>query len=112
MPGRHSPAATPEERNFPCLPATRPVTPVSKPPHGGEAGGTEMAGFDAGCREYGRLNRRGVLTAGALAPLGLGLADLLRLEAAQAAPKREMSCILVWLRGGPSSIDMWDMKPD
>jgi hypothetical protein len=23
-----------------------------------------------------------------------------------------MSCIMIWLRGGPSSIDMWDLKPD
>lgn len=50
--------------------------------------------------------------AGALGLGGLALPDLLRMEAAQAAPRREMSCILLWLRGGPSSIDMWDLKPD
>ena len=70
-----------------------------------------MAAFDQGCSEYNRVPRRRVLTAGLLGA-GLTLPDLLRLEAAQAAPRQEMNCILVWLRGGPSSIDMWDMKPD
>jgi hypothetical protein len=58
------------------------------------------------------LSRRELVTAGALGGLGLGLTDLFRAEAAHAAPKREMSCILLWLRGGPSSIDMWDLKPE
>ncbi len=68
--------------------------------------------FDHGCAGYRRMERRQVLTAGLLGGLGLSLPELLRLEAAQAAPKREMSCILLWLRGGPSSIDMWDLKPN
>lgn len=68
--------------------------------------------WDLGCAGYRRLPRRAVLQAGALAGFGLTLPDLLRLEAAAAAPRREMSCILLWLRGGPSSIDMWDLKPD
>jgi hypothetical protein len=67
---------------------------------------------DDGCREYRRLARREVLAAGVLGGTGLTLADLLRLESAAAAPRREVSCILLWLRGGPSSIDMWDLKPD
>jgi hypothetical protein len=68
-------------------------------------------GFDRGCSEYERLNRRDLLKAGALGGM-LSLPSLLQAEAAQAAPRRDISCILVWLRGGPSSIDMWDMKPD
>lgn len=68
--------------------------------------------FDHGCAGYRRVDRRQVLNAGVLGGVGLSLADLFRLEAAQAAPKREMSCILLWLRGGPSSVDMWDLKPD
>jgi len=71
-----------------------------------------MAGFDAGCKDYRQVARRDVLRAGALGGVGLTLADLLRLEAAQAAPRRELSCIFLWLRGGPSSIDMWDLKPN
>jgi hypothetical protein len=34
------------------------------------------------------------------------------MEAAGAVSPREMSCILIWLRGGPPSIDMWDLKPE
>jgi hypothetical protein len=39
---------------------------------------------------------------------GLTLADALAL----AAPRRARSCILVWLDGGPSHLDMFDLKPD
>jgi hypothetical protein len=46
--------------------------------------------------------------------LGLGLADLLRLEA-RSEPKtkrKATSVIMVWLAGGPATIDIWDLKPD
>src|SRR5262249_18298588 len=72
----------------------------------------ESNDWDAGCAGYRRLPRRDFLRVGALSALGLTLPDLLRLEAASAGPAREMSCILIWLRGGPSSIDMWDLKPE
>jgi hypothetical protein len=42
---------------------------------------------------------------------GLMLGDLLRLRAAESAP-RPRSVIMVLLIGGPSHIDMYDMKPD
>ena len=60
------------------------------------------------------MNRRGFLTFGGAGLLGLGLADLLRLEAAprDAGASRADSVIMVWLSGGPSTIDMWDMKPE
>ncbi len=59
--------------------------------------------------------RRDVLKIGAAGLLGLTLADVLRLEA-QAAPNsraraRARGVILVWLGGGPATIDMWDLKP-
>ncbi|OYV96279.1 MAG: hypothetical protein B7Z73_00985 [Planctomycetia bacterium 21-64-5] len=61
-----------------------------------------------------RLNRRGFLQAGMLGTAGLSLAELLRLESqgATAASQREASVIILWMRGGPSHIDMWDPKPD
>jgi hypothetical protein len=35
-----------------------------------------------------------------------------RLAAATADdPRRKRSCILLWMNGGPSTIDMWDLKP-
>src|SRR5579871_3388594 len=32
-------------------------------------------------------------------------------RAAGADPKRKRSCILLWLSGGPATIDLWDLKP-
>src|SRR5580704_6849417 len=26
-------------------------------------------------------------------------------------PKRKRSCILLWMNGGPATIDLWDLKP-
>lgn len=52
------------------------------------------------------LTRRDFLHAGALAPLGLGLSAL------GAAPARDVNCIMLFLVGGPSQLDTWDMKPD
>src|SRR2546423_15319873 len=31
--------------------------------------------------------------------------------AAGADPKRRRSCILLWMSGGPATIDLWDLKP-
>src|SRR5262245_54014094 len=61
-----------------------------------------------------RFHRRDFLKFGTAGLLGLGLPELLRLEA-QAAAKGERKAtgvILLWLAGGPATIDMWDLKPD
>src|SRR5436309_2593471 len=59
------------------------------------------------------LTRRDFLHAGSLAALGLGLPALQALEARGAVSKgRDMNCILLFLVGGPSQLDTWDMKPD
>ncbi|HUG94001.1 MAG TPA: DUF1501 domain-containing protein [Planctomycetaceae bacterium] len=60
--------------------------------------------------------RRDCLRAGALSLLGLTAADLLKLRASAQAPAthsaaRHNSCVFVFLFGGPSHIDLWDMKP-
>jgi hypothetical protein len=53
--------------------------------------------------------RVGTLTAGAV---GLSLADLGELQQAGAkAPVKDVSCILLFLVGGPSQLDTWDLKP-
>jgi hypothetical protein len=55
-----------------------------------------------------------VLQVGAIGALGLSLPRLLRARArpqARALTSRADSCILVFLNGGPSHLDMWDMKP-
>ena len=69
--------------------------------------------FGRGTRLCDGITRREVLRVGALAFGGLSLADLLRLRAdAASSTLRAKSVIMVWLRGGPSHIDSYDMKPD
>ena len=59
------------------------------------------------------LRRRDFLHAGALGLLGLTLGDLFALKAAGAVdPARDVNCIMLFLVGGPSQLDTWDMKPD
>lgn len=63
------------------------------------------------CR--GNMSRRDVLQLGTLAVGGLTLADILRERALAASPSSTpKSVILIWMRGGPSHIDSYDMKPD
>jgi uncharacterized protein (DUF1501 family) len=62
----------------------------------------------------GPVSRRDFLRAGFLGFAGLGLGDLLRLRARAAAagkPPKEASCILLWMGGGPSHLDTYDLKP-
>src|SRR5437764_14153151 len=69
-------------------------------------------------RDCEGFHRRDFLKIGAGAGLlGLSLPALLRLEA-QAARKEQggkdrkaNAVIMVWLGGGPATIDMWDLKP-
>jgi hypothetical protein len=59
------------------------------------------------------LTRRGLLQVGGLGLLGLSLPRLLRADSRRSnhdAPRAD-SCILVFLNGGPSHLDMWDLKP-
>jgi hypothetical protein len=62
------------------------------------------------------VSRRDFLHLGMLAGFGLSLADLFRLEAgtpAEGSPRpKAKACILIWLDGGPSHLDTFDMKPD
>src|SRR5262245_11380672 len=58
------------------------------------------------------ISRRELLRVGGLAFGGLTLADVLRLRAAGAETSRPKSVIMIWMRGGPSHIDSYDMKPD
>ena len=62
-----------------------------------------------------RISRRDALHVGASGLFGgLTLPAVLQLQAtaATATPGRVKSCIFFMLEGGPSHIDMWDMKPD
>jgi hypothetical protein len=57
-------------------------------------------------------SRRDFLAAGALGLGGLTLPGLLRLRASSPSPARGKAVIFVYLFGGPSHIDSYDMKPD
>ena len=64
-------------------------------------------------RSHQTPTRRAVLKAGLLGAAGLSLADLLRSDASATEKQSgtDKSVILLWMRGGPSHIDMWDTKP-
>src|SRR4051812_49449553 len=59
------------------------------------------------------LTRRSFLRTGGLVLGGLALSDFLRLraEGAVASGRRGKSVIMICLGGGPSHVDMYDMKP-
>jgi hypothetical protein len=70
--------------------------------------------FRSDCEGF---HRRDFLKIGATGLFGLTLPQLLQLEARSAekkdAPTRKAnSVIMLWLAGGPATIDMWDLKPN
>jgi hypothetical protein len=62
------------------------------------------------------VTRRELMRIGGLSLLGLTMSDLARLRAAPAltpaaGKRRHNACVFLFLFGGPSQIDLWDMKP-
>jgi len=59
------------------------------------------------------ISRRGLLRIGGLSALGLSLPRLLEAEAkaAEGSRARELSCIVLWMKGGAPQQDTFDMKP-
>ena len=61
------------------------------------------------------FGRRRMLQIGGLGLTGLSLGRLLEARAAEPltrlAPRAD-ACVILFLNGGPSHLDMWDMKPD
>ncbi len=72
--------------------------------------------LDRAARGPARVTRRELLRGGMLAAGGLTLADLLRAEARAVSKPgraaRAKHCILLFLNGGPSQLDTFDLKPD
>lgn len=65
----------------------------------------------------GPLSRRGFLEAGSLITGGLGMCDVLRSRAVAAEnsnlPRNDdTAVILIWLLGGPSHMETYDLKPE
>lgn len=59
-----------------------------------------------------RIARRDLLRAGAAAAVGVSLPQLLRADATRNSRAKADHCIVIFLNGGPSHLDMWDPKPD
>ena len=60
---------------------------------------------------HSRISRRNAICLGGLTAFGLGLPKILAARAANASPQ-DKCCILLWLEGGPSHLEMFDPKPD
>src|SRR5262249_51166417 len=67
-----------------------------------------------GCREYHRFNRRDLLRIGGATFFARTVRQLFRgrAEAAPQTPVKAKQVLLVWMYGGPSQIDMFDLKPN
>ena len=66
---------------------------------------------------HSSLSRRQMLQIGGLSMLGLSTVDLQRIRGAAPTESRinrnrDKSCVFIFLFGGPSHIDLWDMKPN
>ena len=76
--------------------------------------GASTSPTPANCGGPRRITRREMVQVGGSMALGLSLPGLLRAGVARPAasltPTAD-SCILIFLDGGPSHLDMWDMKP-
>jgi hypothetical protein len=57
------------------------------------------------------LSRRALLRIGGLGWMGLSLPSLLRGESTAESKAVAKSCVVFLLHGGPSQLDIWDMKP-
>ncbi|MCA9267707.1 MAG: DUF1501 domain-containing protein, partial [Planctomycetales bacterium] len=57
-------------------------------------------------------SRRDFLTIGGAAAGGLSLSQILQMEAEAGIGSSHKAIINIYLPGGPSHIDMWDLKPD
>src|SRR6187399_2100835 len=59
------------------------------------------------------LSRRDLMKLSAAGVVGYSMSGWLESLAAQAAnnPERRRACILLWMNGGPSQMDTFDLKP-
>ncbi len=76
-----------------------------------------MFQIDAGqsSRYCDGMNRRSFVQLGVAGMASLGMSDILKQKAAakeQGKPGKDTSAILLWLDGGPSHMDLYDLKPE
>src|SRR5207248_7617313 len=107
-------------------PETRWLTPLRRGYHRGNPpvcsrlpGAVMLSFLGTNLRLCDGVSRREALRVGGLGFTGLAWADLFRARAS-AAPAatrtgtfgRAKACIVVFNYGGPSHLDLWDLKPD
>ncbi|MCH1507238.1 DUF1501 domain-containing protein [bacterium] len=68
--------------------------------------------YDANRSHCDGFSRRGFLKVGGMAAGGLSLAQLLAIEAQASTGSSNKAIINIFLPGGPSHLDMFDLKPD
>jgi hypothetical protein len=90
-----------------------PETCLETSPYHYVQGGYRMFRLDLGPspRYCDGISRRSFLTLGVAGMAHVGLTQLLRARESANA-KKNTSVILLWLDGGPSHMDLYDMKPD
>ncbi len=57
-------------------------------------------------------SRRRMMQLGGIGCLNLSLPQLLKADKKTVVPRKADACIVIFLDGGPSHLDMWDMKPN
>ena len=73
---------------------------------------TQKSAYATDCANF---HRRDFIKVGMLGTLGLSMTDLFRLETMAKSDQfqgKAKSVILIWLGGGPSHLDIWDLKPE
>jgi len=72
-----------------------------------------MFGLDTNAADtFTRMSRRNFLRAGFLGVTGLTLADVLRAQANQPAASSDTAVLLLFVHGGPSHLETYDLKPN
>ncbi len=71
-----------------------------------------FGGSDAGKAHCDGFSRRDFLKVGGMAAGGLSLGQLLEVEAAQKVGRSHKAVINIYLPGGPSHLDFFDLKPE
>src|SRR5690349_1393912 len=76
-------------------------------------GMTPMRRLGSATRFVGELSRRDLLKLSAAGVIGYSMSGWLQAMAQHAAadPNRRRACILLWMNGGPSQMDTFDLKP-